>query len=134
MNKKNTKIDIPSVLSLHKEKSSKEIEKFNIYSIVLKKCSERIIYTNRFTDKTFIIFEVPMILIGHPNYDLNGCILYLMKKLKEQKYYVELYTQNLLYIDWGKINYDTESLKSKTAKLLQKYPNVTSVEYIYTNK
>ena len=39
--------EIPSILSLHKEKSSQENSKNHIYSIVLNKCIDKIKYTNK---------------------------------------------------------------------------------------
>ena len=53
---------IPSINSLHKEKSVKEEGKFEIFNIVLNKCIEKIVYSNRHTDKTYVIFEVPKII------------------------------------------------------------------------
>ena len=72
-------MNIPSISSLHDEKNSKNKSKLDIFKIVLNKCIEKIIYTNRHTEQTFVIFEVPKILIGYPSYNMESCILYIIK-------------------------------------------------------
>jgi hypothetical protein len=126
-------MNIPTIGSLHKEKSTKNSDRQHIYTIVLDKCIEKIVYTNKFTDKTYTFFEIPQLLMGYPDYDMTGCILFIMEKLRHQKYYVEYFDSNSIYIDWGSNNgTPKQTLKSKTAKILQKFPNSKTVEYIYT--
>jgi len=95
---------IPTIESLHKEKSAKENSKNEIYILVLNKCIEKIIYTNKHTDKTFIIFEVPQVMIGYPTYDMKSCILYLINKLSKNGYLIEFIDPFYLYIDWATPN------------------------------
>lgn len=144
----NNNNNIPSINSLHKEKTLKENSKFKIFEIVLSRCIEKIVYTNRHTDKTFVIFEVPKILIGYPMYDMKSCILYLLNKLSESGYLVEFIDPFYLYIDWGCVSQSSNSnkikninqlvpnansykLKQQTQKLLDKYPNTNKIEFIY---
>jgi hypothetical protein len=133
---------IPDIQSLQKEKQQKENIKNNIFSTVLNKCIEKIVSTNASTDKTFIIFEVPRILIGITSYDMNACILYLMKQLTAKDYKVDFIEPCYLYIDWGRAqtssnqkkdrNILTNKLKIQTKKLLKQFPNASKVEYKYT--
>lgn len=127
--------DIPSIDSLHREKSTKEDCKIQIFNIVLSKCVEKIVYTNRNTDKTFVIFEVPKLLIGFPSYDMKLCILFLMKQLTHRNYIVSFIEPFYLLIDWGSnssiTSSKTDKLKRQTRDLLQKFPNTSKVEYIY---
>jgi len=74
---------IPSIQSLHNEKQIKETSKVDLYNIVLNKIISKIVYTNRHTDKTYVIFEVPKILIGYPQYEMKSCILFIINKLKK---------------------------------------------------
>jgi hypothetical protein len=135
---------IPNIFSLYKEKQSRDQQKHDIYTIVLNKCIEKIVYTNRHTDKTFVIFEVPKILIGYPHYDMKSCILFIMEKLSEKHYLVEFTEPFYLYIDWGtalqnqsKQNVKSKSssipskLKKQTQRLLAKFPDASKVEFIY---
>ncbi len=135
----NNDIKIPSISSLHHEKSIKETSKIDIYNIVLNKCIEKIIFTNKNTDKTFIIFEIPKILIGYPNYDMKNCILFIIKKLSERGYLIEFIEPFYLYIDWGSKPQE-QKLKSafsvQKKNLLNKYPDLSKypdskIEFVY---
>lgn len=135
--------EIPSILSLHKEKSSQENSKNDIYSIVLNKCIDKIKYTNKHTDQTYIVFDVPNILIGYPSYNFKSCILFLISQLSKHGYIIEFIQPNQLYIDWGQKNnivYNGNSnqevssstkLKSQTKTLLEKFPHASKIEYIF---
>ena len=145
---------IPTIQSLQDERYVKTQMKESIFNVVLNKCVEKILYTNRHSDQTYIIFEVPKILIGHPSYDLNSCILFLMKTLRQHNYIVDFMEPFYLYIDWGsqcisskpssdfakkikkELNKDidpskTEKLKHQTKKLLEKYPDASKVVYVF---
>ena len=74
-------LNVPSISSLHIEKQQKQSSTNDIYKTVLNKCIEKIIYTNRHTDKTFIIFEVPKLLIGQTTYDMKSCIHYIINNI-----------------------------------------------------
>ena len=132
--------EIPSILSLHKEKSSQENSKNDIYSIVLNKCIDKIKYTNKHADQTYIIFDVPNILIGYPSYNFKSCILFLINQLSKHGYMIEFIQPCQLYIDWGQKNniYNSNQevssstkLKSQTKTLLEKFPNTSKIEYIF---
>jgi hypothetical protein len=139
--------NIPSISSLHKEKFIKETSKIDIYNIVINKCVEKIVYTNRHTDKTYIIFEIPKILIGYPNYDMKSCILFVINKLSQSGYMIEFIEPFYLYVDWGspvnktqnnlniKINSlktnNVEKLRAQTKALLTQFPNTSNVEFVY---
>lgn len=128
---------IPSISSLHTVKNEQQENKKSIMRIVLNKCIEKIVYTNRHTDKTFVIFEVPKLLIGYPSYDMQSCILYLLQKLSSAGYKVDFIEPFYLYIDWTVREptppNNTPSLpvlSTQAKQLLQKFPNST-VEFVY---
>jgi hypothetical protein len=139
------KINIPSISSLHNEKNIKEKARNDMFTIVLNKCIEKIIYTNRHTDKTFVIFEVPRVLIGYPLYDMKSCIIFLMQKLVNNNYYIEFIEPFYLYIDWGSSHFknkvkkerdnDNEHSKHKSLKfnedLIRKTLAAPKIEFIY---
>lgn len=136
-------INIPSIGFLQKEKSIKENSKMDIFNVVLNKCIEKIVYTNRHTDKTFVIFEVPKILIGYPMYDMRSCILFLIQKLSQKGYLIEFIDPFYLYIDWGCKNNTSSShnilsvckndkkLEKQTKYILEKFPNTSKIEFVY---
>lgn len=123
---------IPSIRSLQEEKNNKENSKEQIFNVVLNKCIEKIVYTNRHTDKTFVIFEVPKILIGYPSYDMKSCILFIINKLAAKNYLVEFIEPFYLYIDWGSNQGSSQNNNTymNTDQLKKKYPNA-DIEFIY---
>lgn len=152
---------IPSISSLHQEKFIKETNKIDIYNIVLNKIVEKILYTNRHTDKTYVIFEVPKILIGYPQYDMKSCILFIINRLSLNDYFVEFLDPFYIYIDWGskesrkeiykrKIKMtsslevplhvpkfavkNADNLKAQTKALLTQFPDTSKVEFVYEDK
>lgn len=141
---------IPSIANLHNEKNSKQKSKNDVFSIVLSKCIEKIIYTNRYTEHTYIFFEVPKMLIGCPNYDMKSCIVFLMNELVKESYKVLFVEPFYIYIDWGtnvqKYNSmqanlndiqkyvhtsNPERLKAQTQRLLEQFPNTSKVVFEY---
>ncbi len=138
--------NIPNINSLHKEKMIKKKSKDSIFEIVLNKCVQKIIHTNKHTDQSFIYFEVPNFLVGVPSYDKLECISYLIKQLSEKNYTVEFIEPFYLYVDWGsnkmshsRILNQVKSVKtqnprkllSQTELLLKKYPNTDKVIFEY---
>lgn len=129
---------IPSIDALHREKSIKENKEMSVFTIVLNKCIEKIIYTNRHTAKTFVLFEVPQILIGYPAYDKKLCIMFLIQKLSEQGYLVSFIEPFYLHIDWCSPNERvhaypkrTNMLTEQTQSLLKRFPNTSKVEFVF---
>lgn len=139
---------IPSISTLHQEKHIKESSKHDIFNIVLNKIIQKIIYTNRHTDQTYIIYEIPQILIGYPQYDMKSCLLFIMNRLSNNDYIVEFVQPFYLYIDWGSntslegraeislgiSNKHKNKLTSQTKALLNKFPNTSQVEFVYEDK
>jgi hypothetical protein len=135
---------IPNINNLHNEKDIKEKELNNLYSIVLNKCIDEISFTNKSTDKTYIIFEVPNIIITQfsVKYDQILCINYLISQFNKKGYFTKFYQPNYLYIDWGvnesKLNnkYINEfismsRLEKQKNELLKKYPNASKIQFVY---
>jgi hypothetical protein len=143
---------IPSIASLHAERGAKEQSKTEIFTVVLNKCIEKILYTNRHTDQTFVIFEVPKILIGYPSYDMKSCILFLINRLSQNGYLIDFVDPFYLYIDWGSVRSSSSStcsskklmniipsvsnptkLEKQTKVLLEKYPETSKIEFVYAD-
>jgi hypothetical protein len=143
---------IPLISTLHQEKHMKESSKHDIFNIVLNKIIQKIIYTNRHTDQTYVIFEIPQILIGYPQYDMKSCLLFVMNKLSNNGYIVEFMQPFYVYIDWGSsINSNKtnvcsskmpssisgkhkDKLRAQTRALLNQFPNTSQIEFVYEDK
>jgi hypothetical protein len=125
-------LSIPSISSLHVEKQQKQCSTNDIYKTVLNKCIEKIIYTNRHTDKTFIIFEVPKLLIGQTTYDMKSCIHYIINNISTHGYLVQFIEPFYIYIDWGSKALKREKdIDIKKKDLLRYFPGIKEVEYVY---
>lgn len=77
----------------------KRASQFEHFSKVLRLCQVEI---SKCVDLgyTHCIFEVPSFLVGHPLYDINECIVYVLRKLQEHEYHVSYYFPNTIYITW----------------------------------
>ena len=125
-------LSIPSISSLHIEKQQKQCSTNDIYKTVLNKCIEKIIYTNRHTDKTFIIFEVPKLLIGQTTYDMKSCIHYIINNISTHGYLVQFIEPFYIYIDWGSRALKREKeIDIKKNDILRYFPGIKEVEYVY---
>lgn len=130
---------IPNINNLHNEKNVKEKIKTEAYILVLNKCIEKIVYTNKHTDQTYIFFDVPRFLIDYPFYDMNSCVMFIMNKLVPNNYTVSFIAPFYLYIDWStdtkqnSLNKIPDKLRLQTKELLKKYPDTTKIVYEYTN-
>lgn len=139
--------DIPSISSLHHEKHTKETSKNDIFNIVLNKIVQKIVYTNRHTEQTYVLFEIPQILIGYPQYDMKSCLLFVMNRLSSSGYFIEFIDPFYVYIDWGKSLSNTsymvksnistkhkDKLHQHTKTLLHKFPNTSQIEFVYEDE
>lgn len=127
---------IPNINNLHNEKNVKEKIKTEAYILVLNKCIEKIVYTNKHTDQTYIFFDVPRFLIDYPFYDMNSCVMFIMNKLVPNNYTVSFIAPFYLYIDWSTeitVNKIPDKLRLQTKELLKKYPDTTKIVYEYTD-
>ena len=148
MSNKEDSYKIPSISSLQQEKSIKVKSKNDIFNIVLTKIIQKITYTNRHTDQTYIIFEIPKMLIEYPQYDMKSCILFVMNQLSSNVYIVEFVQPFYLYIDWGcskqnqkpvdykgnAIKKHKDKLQTQTRALLSQFPNTSQIEFVYEDK
>lgn len=125
---------IPSASSLQRRQAYRIQSKIDTFNIVLNKCIQKINYTNKNSEQTFIIFEVPKILIGYPLYDKNSCIIYIIENLVKEKYKVDFIEPCYLYIDWGVSITHNISVKEKIKREFSKqFPN-TAFDIIYEDE
>ncbi len=91
-------INIDELNKINEERYKRRLE---IYDKVLQRCHERI-KTVAFSPRggTFCFYIVPNILFGVPIYDINTCIVYMVKHLIKNGFEVNYTHPNLLYISW----------------------------------
>ena len=100
-----------NIFSLNNVRDQKEINRFQIYKRVLKKCHHRI-KTISSKGESFGFYVVPEYIYGIPKYDTLNCANYIVNRLRANGFKV-LYTYpNLLFISW---NHVPSEFKCKTS-------------------
>ena len=90
------KVDINKLKKIHKSKIDL---KFKTFEHILKMSHTKInrLGLNGINNCWFVI---PSLIWGYSIYDINECSEYVVKKLKEEGFDVELYLPNIIYISW----------------------------------
>lgn len=62
----------------------------------------RMVEMKAIDNNEFCIYEVPDFLLGETNYNLKECCDYLIEKLKENKYFIDVshYEPNIIFLKW----------------------------------
>jgi len=76
-----------------------QLLKERIYYKVFEEVLMKIKYQNRMRKKDTIIV-VPRNKIGLPSYNYEEVLVFIIKKLREQDFYVRLIPQDQLYVSW----------------------------------
>ena len=95
-----------NIYNLSKKKVEKENLKNEIYNKILERCHKKIkLAANQCESYTF--FVVPEYEFGIPMYNVLSCADYLVKKLRENHFYVYYTYPNLIIISWSHIEHNT---------------------------
>ena len=78
-------------------------KKIRIYRQILIKCHQRIKFASEKNCK-WCIYIVPNFIVGSPLYDVNACIIYIIKQLEDGGFIIKYTHPNLIYISWDKKN------------------------------
>lgn len=91
-----------NVHKLNNVRDKREINKLEIYKLVLEKCYHKI---NTFSDKgySYCFYIVPEYIFGIPRYDTLQCANFLIKILKHEGFIVSYTYPNLIFIVWEHI-------------------------------
>lgn len=121
---------IPKISSLQGVQNERVESLNNIYKTVLNRAVEKILEASKHTDKSFVIFKVPQLMIGHLNYSIRECVYYITTQLTKSGYLVNYIEPCFMYIDWGT---EKTSLKieAKKTQIMKHFPNATNIEYVY---
>jgi hypothetical protein len=84
---------------LHKDYYNDMTRKNMIYDMVYNKCCNKITVIS-YKKKDECIFVVQEFIIGVPKYNTEYCLCYIIKKLRENGFYVRYIPDNTLYISW----------------------------------
>lgn len=95
-------LNIPDIKKLHVDNFLKEKQDEKHYKIVLNNCIEKLNQIHNSLKQTYLVFNVPNILLNFTNYKKDVCLLYLYTNFKKKKYNVEILNTDQLCIDWSK--------------------------------
>ena len=122
---------------LHNEKNEKIKHKNEVYDIVLKRCHQRIKSVAKVPEgPEYCLYDVPSYIYGSPLYNMNNCILYLVKTLTENGFFAKYYNPNFIFISWeGKRNpknFKSLQKKERKFKSIEDFKPTNSL--VYDNK
>ena len=91
-----------NIHKLNNVRDKREINKLEIYKLVLQKCYNKI---NLFSDRGhgFCFYVVPEYIFGIPKYDTLHCANFLIKILKHEGFIIKFTYPNLIFILWEHI-------------------------------
>ena len=75
-------MSIPSIKTLNKQRHITKLHEESIFDVILKKCVNEINTTHRHTKKTWVLFNVPRIVLEEIDYSADECVYYLINKFK----------------------------------------------------
>ncbi len=88
-----------NIFELHRTINEKKQRKSECYEKVLEICHKKVITATEHKQLR-ILFEVPEYVYGFPIFDINECIIFLLKNLKSNGFLVKYYFPKILYISW----------------------------------
>ena len=94
----NFKLNASDIINQQRLQNKKKVKTFNK---VLNKCYNRIKFAAK-KNAEWCFFTVPNYLVGVPLYNINDCIIYIIKQLVNGGFLVKYTHPNLIYISWNK--------------------------------
>jgi hypothetical protein len=91
-----------NIHKLNNVRDKREINKLEIYKLVLEKCYNKI---DNYSDKGhgYCFYIVPEYIFGIPRYDTLQCSNFLIKVLKQAGFIIKYTYPNLIFILWEHI-------------------------------
>jgi hypothetical protein len=89
-----------NVYDLHRLALVRRQKERDCFTSVLERCYTRIRRINAMY-KSQCDFDVPMLVMGRPLFDMETCVKFMIRNLTGNGYYVELQPPRKLYISWG---------------------------------
>ena len=110
--------------SIRKENHHKEI-----YSNILKKCHNRIIYSSNELNSQYILYKIPNIIFGCPIFNKKECSKFLIQNLIKNGFKIKYLGDGFIFISWKHI-YEDKNIKNNQPKLIKdkKILNFRSIE------
>ena len=88
------------IKKLQNDVMERQLKKQKIYDGVYNILADKINKVNEKSDDCQFIYTVPTFVYGLPIFDYNGCLIYLINRLRKEKFNVRYIEPNKLYISW----------------------------------
>jgi hypothetical protein len=96
------KPDVPLLRpgDLFEKRKQRDGARLKAYNTILEQIYTRIRTASRSGEQSWLIFQLPPVILGMPKLDLEDVTVYLVYMLRQQQYEVRYTYPNLLYISW----------------------------------
>lgn len=84
---------------LRQRQREKQHHRTFIYNRILEKCYQRIYVANE-SDQTFLIYQVPEMIMGYPLYNIAYCSAYVIYNLRKNGFQAKFYNPNIIVVQW----------------------------------
>ena len=108
---------------LHKEIEKREERKYRVYQKILNKVHIRIITVNKKSNDCYCFFVIPTVIFGVPMYNVENCVIFIMKDLTSRGFQVEYTHPNLLYINWSEKPTLNKTNREEEFKIINDIPD-----------
>ena len=88
-----------NIRDIYRDIYNKKTRRMEVYNDVLMRCHRKITELAK-REHYCMLFDVPEFVMSAPFYDLKTCIVYLIKSMRENGFYVKYYYPKLLFISW----------------------------------
>ena len=86
---------------LYEKRKDEDLRKLKIYNKILHKIHTKIKQTSRLCkNEPYCWYQVPTLLFGVPEYSFTVCLQYIVDKLQNNGFLVQVMKPNLLLISW----------------------------------
>ena len=88
-----------NIKDIYRDMYDRKSKRVKIYDEILKRCQRRIVDMAK-RDLYCMLFDVPEFVLTMPTYDLKTCIVYLIRNLRENGFYIRYYYPKILFVSW----------------------------------
>jgi len=102
---------------LYETKHRLDLSRMEYFNKILRQIHTRIKIASRLKNQdNFCTYVMPQIIIGHPNYNVKECVIYVVGSLIENGFKCKYMHPNLLFICWDHYvpEYVRREIKAKT--------------------
>lgn len=90
-------LSIHDIVNVIQKKNERRLASFEKILLLITARIKQCVNINMYS----CLYEVPEYLLGHPTYDLNECLTYIIEKLQKNGFYVDYYFPRVLHISWN---------------------------------